>query len=343
MTPPLQNAKAALQGGSADLSTTLHSSQEVGASASRKRPHLGYWCTAEEAFRVIERSFEEMWAQRAAKSAYTALCRKANLRGAATFEDTIGNLAKDMSYGYREAQRAVRLLENIGLVAVTRRKIPGTKANSPSIYAVKTWQHYATTSLHKEPTLKHRAGRLEQDGLRVMYPQLPQELPEEQSPNISLSAPPRPPTGGKREKENWMSVVQRLASEHAVPPEAVEKARARHRTSLSNLKSGAYQTPENFERALPNLLSAAKTKSTNSVDPTNKARERAVQLRNAYWARWQREAEVSTQSSWEHATSAEQQAFRASKWGDYFRGQAEGFGGQITVDDFGAIGATPNI
>jgi hypothetical protein len=84
--------------------------------------------------RAISESFEEPAAYRSALIAYVTLRRKANLRGALAFEDRLLSMAKDMGMQYREAQRAIRLLESIGLVEVERRKIPGTNANLPSIY-----------------------------------------------------------------------------------------------------------------------------------------------------------------------------------------------------------------
>jgi len=168
---PPGNAKAARQGDFASESTTRENSHAGEMPTSRNRQHRGFFRVSEEAMRKIAYSFEQPWAIRAATLAYVVLCRKTNLRGRNTFEDTIGSLAQDMSFPYREAQRAVRLLEGIGLVSIERRKIPGTKANAPNIYTV-------STLLHDAITLERGDGTLGEDGLRISSPQLSQELPQ---------------------------------------------------------------------------------------------------------------------------------------------------------------------
>ena len=64
------------------------------------------------------------------------LCRKANLKRSWTFEDTVGSMAKDLFMAYRDAQKSLELVEACGLLCIERRKIPGTKANAPSLYKV---------------------------------------------------------------------------------------------------------------------------------------------------------------------------------------------------------------
>lgn len=137
-----------------------------------RKPHSGFFRVSEEAMRRIANTFDEPSVIRAATLAYVTFCRKANLRGRETFEDTVGSLARDMAYSYRDAQKAVRLLEGIGLVQVRRRKIPGTKANAPSIYAL-------NTLLHEVRNFGQDVGSLGEDELRCTFPQLSQERPQE--------------------------------------------------------------------------------------------------------------------------------------------------------------------
>jgi hypothetical protein len=138
---------------------------------SWNRQHRGFFRMSEEAVRKISRSLDEPCDQRAAMLAYMTLCRKVNLRGCETFEDTIRNIGADMAFGPREARSAIKLLENIKLVRVQRRKIPGTKANAPSIYTVRTL-------LPNAPTLKRGDGTLGEDGLHNSSPEYSQELPQ---------------------------------------------------------------------------------------------------------------------------------------------------------------------
>jgi hypothetical protein len=99
-------------------------------------PHLGWFWIEEEAMRLIERSFDTPCDGRNAAHCYATLCRIANLKGSDTFEVTISSLARDMRFVYRDAQKALRLVEAIKLVTIERRKVPGSKENAPSVYTV---------------------------------------------------------------------------------------------------------------------------------------------------------------------------------------------------------------
>lgn len=137
-----------------------------------RKPHSGFFRVSEEAMRRIAKALDEPSAIRAATLAYVTFCRKANLRRRETFEDTLSSLAQDMAYSYRDAQKAVRVLETIGLVQVKRRKIPGTKANAPSIYTL-------NTLLHEVRAFGQDVASLGEEELRCTFPQLSQERPQE--------------------------------------------------------------------------------------------------------------------------------------------------------------------
>ena len=126
---------------------------------------------SEEAIRQILQRLDDPGDARAAILAYVTFCRKVNLRGSETFEDTIRNVGADMAYGPREARKAVALLEDLKLVRVQRRRIPGTKANAPSIYTVRRLVPNA-------PRLEQRDGTLGEDGLHTSSPGYSQELPK---------------------------------------------------------------------------------------------------------------------------------------------------------------------
>jgi hypothetical protein len=100
-------------------------------------PHLGWFRIEEEAVRLINRSFDKPCDARNAMACYVMLCRKVNLKnGAHVFNDTIGSMARDLNLPYRDAQKALALVETIGLVKIERKKLPGTMGNAPSTYTV---------------------------------------------------------------------------------------------------------------------------------------------------------------------------------------------------------------
>jgi hypothetical protein len=139
---------------------------------SGERIHGGFFRVSEDAIRLIAKKFDKVSDTRAAMNCYVTLCRKVNLKGNDIFEDTVGEIARDMAVEYRDAQKALRLVETIGLVQVRRRKIPGTKANAPSIYSVKTFLRNVRRSTQEGRTLREQ-------GTQFTSPQLSQELPQE--------------------------------------------------------------------------------------------------------------------------------------------------------------------
>lgn len=181
---PAEKRKPARGGGRlATDEVTALSSHDQKASASVTRTHAGFFRVSEQAIRLIHNSVEERWATRAAILAYVTLCRKANLRRSTTFEDRIASLAQDMAFEYRDTQKAICLLERLGLVKVLRRKIAGTKANAPSIYTVHTL-------LHDAPTSKRDVRTSGEDEYRSTTPQHSQEQSQYSSihPNKEAAA-----------------------------------------------------------------------------------------------------------------------------------------------------------
>ena len=175
---PPGNAKAARQGDFACESTATEKSHEGAMPTSRNRQHRGFFRVSEEAIREISQRLDDPCDQRAAMLAYVTFCRKVNLRGSETFEDTIRSIGADMAYGPREARSAVRLLEDLKLVRVQRRKIPGTKANAPSVYTVRTLLPNAPTLKRDAASLERENGSLGEDGLHNGSPEYSQELPQ---------------------------------------------------------------------------------------------------------------------------------------------------------------------
>jgi hypothetical protein len=98
--------------------------------------HTGWFRVDEEPLRIIGRNYDRACDARNATAAYVMLCRKANLRRDDTFTDSLANMARDLHCAYRDAQKALALLEAIELVKIERRKVPGTKENAPSRYTL---------------------------------------------------------------------------------------------------------------------------------------------------------------------------------------------------------------
>lgn len=168
-SPPQKRKAARVTDGPAieqDTSYLSHVPPD-GTSGNKRREHRGYYIIGEEAERKIERSFDAPCDIRAAKLAYHTLLRVANLRGSLTFEATIGSLSRDMGYPYRDGQRALRLVEGIELVQITRRKVIGTKANAPSIYHVKTLLPNVRTS--REDSVCGTSPQLSQEQIQSIH------------------------------------------------------------------------------------------------------------------------------------------------------------------------------
>ena len=102
------------------------------------KAHCGWFAVSEEALRMIERTFDREGARRKAKACFITLLRIANLEGSKVFIRTIAQIAKDMSYGYSEASKALKLVEATGLCTIEQRQVAGTKELAPSQYTVST-------------------------------------------------------------------------------------------------------------------------------------------------------------------------------------------------------------
>ena len=139
-------------------------------------------------------------------------------------------------------------------------------------------------------------------------------LKERPKENLSLTAPRRG-NAASRERESWEDMERRLAEENGVAVELIHQLREQHAAGFANLKSGAYQTPNNFTNALPNLLNASRGKTTSktSVDLVAKA--------NTERTRWWKQAGMT--GAWEDADSAQRRRFMTTNEGASFLALAE--------------------
>jgi hypothetical protein len=301
-----------------------------------KKVHRGHFMVYEEAVRRIFANLDEPAAVRNALLVYVTLCRKQNLKRTSTFEDRIAGIAADSSMSYRLAQDAIDFLESLHLVRVKRRKVAGTKGKAPSIYTVLSPFFDEQASGKNGGTFRQKDGTSSADHVQANSAQLLQEHTNNSS-KLSLSSPIPPPTF-ERENTCWDTVITKLASEHGVSPQQVADARKAHAKRLSRLPSGAYQTPENFTRALPSLLAsvkgpAAKPATTDLVQEKEGHRSR-------WWKQWRMESGGGANDSWDTASEEDRLTFAFSKYGDYFRTEAER-DDRVRIDENGGILIAP--
>lgn len=173
-------------------------------SARPKREHRGYYRVAEAADRKIEDSFDQPHVRRSAKLAYHTLCRIANLRGSNTFVKDLVSLARDFGYSYREAQKAIRNLESIGLLKITLRFVPDTKLKAPSCYEV-------VTLIQENTSIGNLGTSIGVDEKQPVATQHSQELPTKTPPKDSgLGAKKLSTWEAKTKKEAAVQALERL-------------------------------------------------------------------------------------------------------------------------------------
>jgi hypothetical protein len=211
-------------------------------------------------------------------------------------------------------------LASLGLIQIRQRK-DARGLDAPRMVTlcdelpelgVSAWELVTTDELKQTAAATRRRS---DSGVRLGSARLPQgghtkETSKERPKEIlSLSAPRRRYVS-PRERESWEDLEMRLAKENCVSVELIHQLREQHAAGFANIKSGAYQTPNNFTNALPTLLTTGrgKTACRAPVDRTAKAKdERAL--------RW---GEAGMAKTWEDADEDERRAFMASNAGATF-------------------------
>lgn len=167
-------------------------------SSGYKKEHRGYYRIAEAAERRIEESFDQPHVRRAAKLTYHTLCRVANLRGSGKFVADLNSLARDIGYSYREAQKAVRILESIGLLKITNRYVSDTKLKAPSCYEV--------------VTLLPDHSSIGSDNLSVGCAEAKRAAPQP-SQELPIKTPPKDSVSGEKKISAWEAKTRKEAAE----------------------------------------------------------------------------------------------------------------------------------
>lgn len=117
------------------------------------RPTPPFCWQPREAFDRIEKNLETSEAGSAAL-VYVSLSRIASIEGGPTFARPIGYISKLSFLSESTTQRRILDLERIGLVAIKRRQIEGTKAKSVSEYTLATLPRKVASQLpHVESPL----------------------------------------------------------------------------------------------------------------------------------------------------------------------------------------------
>lgn len=183
-------------------------------SNALRKEHRGYYRIAEAADRRIEEAFDEPHVRRSAKIAYHTLCRIANLRGSRMFVASLSSLARDFDYSYREAQKAIRNLESVGLLKIANRYVAETKLKAPSSYEVITLIPDALSIGSENLSV----GRIE---VKPTTPQHSQELP--------IKTPPKGFVRGERAFSTWEAKTRKEAAQDALARLYADSKNKRHK------------------------------------------------------------------------------------------------------------------
>ncbi|MEI9998772.1 MAG: hypothetical protein WDO13_06170 [Verrucomicrobiota bacterium] len=93
--------------------------------------HAGWFPVEEAALRKLKATYDRPAAFRKAQLAYMVLLRIANLEGKDVFSRRVASIADDMGFNYDEATQALRLVEQAGLLEITKTgcsRVKGTGA-----------------------------------------------------------------------------------------------------------------------------------------------------------------------------------------------------------------------
>ncbi len=172
---------------------------------SQVENHRGWFPVEEAALRKLKATYDRPAAFRKAQLAYMVLLRIANLEGKDVFSRRVASIADDMGFNYDEATQALRLVEQAGLLEITKQVVPGSKELAPSLYRV------LRMSPEIPGTFPENPGTLSENEAR-----LPESQKTGQSPRVSKNSPNNGPiTAPKREASPPRSRFQPPTSEEA--------------------------------------------------------------------------------------------------------------------------------
>jgi hypothetical protein len=307
--------------GVATISSTSSITPSVAPYASRTQPDNGWCWLGHDQLKRVEQFLEKKASPsvRSVLLAYAQLSsRNSNARSFPAAARLVANIARVSVSTLHEADAKLAYL---GLIQIRQRK-DSRGLDAPRMVTLcdelpelgaSAWELVTPDELKKTAAATRRRrsdsgvrlgnARTRQDGHTK---ETPKERPKE---TLSLTAP-RGSRVSPRERESWEDLETRLANENSVSVELIHQLREQHAAGFANLKSGAYQTPDNFTNALPNLLMAknGKTACKTPTDRTAKAEDERAR-------RW---VEAGMAGTWEGANKDERCAFMATNAGASF-------------------------
>jgi len=304
------------------ISSTSSITPSFAAYVARSQPDNGWCWLGHDQLKRVER-FLEKKARPSVRSVLLAYSQLSSRNGNARSFPAAARLVATMAgVAVSTLHEADAKLASLGLIEIRQRK-DARGLDAPRMVTLcdelpeegaSPWELVTADELKVAASSTRR--RRSDSGVRLGSARLTQgghtkeTIKERPKENLSLTVPRRG-IAPLRERESWEDMETRLAKENSVAVELIQQLREQHAAGIANLKSGAYQTPNNFTNALPNLLDAsrAKTKSkTPSQDRTAKAEDERA-------SRW---AEAGMANTWEDADKDERRAFMATNAGATF-------------------------
>jgi hypothetical protein len=308
------------------ISSTSSITPSVALYVSRTQPDDGWCWLGHDQLKRVEQ-FLEKKARPSVRSVLLAYAQLSSRNGNARNFPAAARLVATMAgVAVSTLHEADAKLASLGLIEIRQRK-DERGLDAPRMVTLcdvlpelgaKTWELVTADELEQTATATRR--RRSDSGVRLGSARLPQgghtkeTIKERPKENLSLNAP-RTGNASPRERETWENVETRLAKENSVSVELIHQLREQHAAGLANLKSRAYQTPNNFTNALPSLIAATKGKAASKapIDLVAKA--------NTERTRWWKQAGMT--GAWEDADDAQRRTFMTTNEGASFLALAE--------------------
>lgn len=320
------------------ISSTSSITPSFTAYVSRTLPEDGWCWLGHDQLKRVEQ-FLEKKARPSVRSVLLAYAQLSSKNGNARHFPAAARLVATMAgVAVSTLHEADAKLASLGLIEIRQRKDARgldaprmvTLCNELPELGANAWEMVTADELVEAAAATRR--RRSDSGVRLGKARLPQgghtkeTLKERPKENLSHTAPLRG-NASARERESWEDLETRLAKENGVAVELIHQLREKHAAGFANLKSGAYQTPNNFTNALPNLLDASRGKiaSKAPVDLVAKA--------NTERTRWWKQAGMT--GAWDDADNAQRRTFMTTNEGASFLALAEAWA--VVCEETGAI------
>lgn len=307
--------------GVSSVASTSSITPSFTAYVARSQPDDGWCWLGHDQLKRVEQ-FLEKKSRPSVRSVLLAYAQLSSRNGNARSFPAAARLVATMAgVAVSTLHKADAELALLGLIEIRQRK-DARGLDAPRMVTLcdelpelgaSAWEVVTADELRQTAASTRR--RRSDSGVRLGSARLPQgghtkeTLKERPKENLSLTAPRRV-NAAPRERESWEDVETRLAKENGVAVELIHRLREQHAAGFANLRSGAYQTPNNFTNALPTLLSTSKAKAA-----TKTPQDRTAKAEDERANRW---AEAGMAGTWEDADKDERRAFMATNAGATF-------------------------